>query len=171
MKFFAGAEVTWGKPKPLTSAVTSARDIVITADGHVFPHLTVKILRGCAPAYRYVSPNHAVVDHVSESGRVEIQLDAIPGFTLGAVRAVLGAPTSGGLNRGAINDEFGGPSHFLPTTKGSLVYEDLYQEMHVDSAALRDDVTFAVKLNPERTAVEAEHLSDTDSIERRPTLE
>jgi hypothetical protein len=96
------------------------------------------------PVYRYVSPGHNVVDHVSEMGHVEIEADGVPGFVLGTVRAVFGAPTSQGLDRGAFNDEFGGRPNGPPTTKGSVIYEDLQQELHVNSAALTDDVTFVL---------------------------
>jgi hypothetical protein len=83
-KFFAGTEVTWGNPRPLTTRTITAKDLEITADARVFPKFTIRILRSCTPLSKYVSPNHYVTYSDAENAHLRLQVDASPGFTVAA---------------------------------------------------------------------------------------
>jgi hypothetical protein len=164
MKFFAGAAVKWGGSRPLTGAKTSARDIVITSDTQVFPQLTIKMLRYCTPLYRHVSRDHNDVYSAAEGASLSLQVKAIPGFTVSAVRTVFGAETDIQIDYGVINDGVSGPMTSGITPTGQLIYNDEYAATHIETLVSTNEVTFVVTLDFDRTPT-PRRVHDTNYIE------
>jgi len=166
MKFFAGTAVNWGEPRPLRALPNIVRDVVITADAHAFPQMTVTVSHACLPKYKHVSAHRSVVYGLAYNARLELRVATVPGFTVARTRAVFGTKNSGGLVSDLINDEFGRPDHVAPPThKATLDYEDEDVAQRPDSATWRNAFTFVVGLQPGAAGPEASILNNSDRIE------
>jgi len=142
LKFFNGTRVTWSTPSPHMKNMTWRRFEVV-ADRRVLPGTTVDLLRSCDLRPAFTGASGLVPAHIATIAVVDIPVGDVPGFTVDVVRSVFGDNGSSFVDSGAGTD--GG--RYVPTSKGSLTYDDGVKERSAKSNVERSSVKFFVKLD------------------------
>jgi len=163
-KFFAGTAATTGERTTISPDGSAFRDIVITADGSVFPQITIELRRSCSVEVRFEAPKQLRPDHLNEALLIHLLVGFDTGFTLGAVRGVFGPASTQYVDYGA---DAGGRSG-EPKDKGALIYENREGQAGARPGIEGAEVTFNVRLDPPPTSDEQRRhqalLNDSDNL-------
>ena len=115
LKFFNATKVAWEQESNPGKAPDFGNGRV-TINTLVFPKMTVELIRGT-----HIDNGRAA----ALSGFMKIDVEAIPGITVGLVREVFGEESEDKLDFGIDTDAHG----HAPTTAGSLLYEKYDKEI------------------------------------------
>lgn len=147
IKFFSSTKVTWEKPDLLGNSSDKRTNTVrakVTVDSLIFPRMTVKLMHSYWKTSGFNTSNgeHVPAENYA-SGQIQLQVDAVPEFTLHKVRQVFGT-----------NAEYLDP-HYSPhgdvqktTDKGAFRYDTRGQSTgkhKTRGRSFQKETTFSIK--------------------------
>jgi hypothetical protein len=147
LKFFNGRQV---KRKAQSGYSTSdSFELSVVVDDVRFPQMTVTVRQGTATSAGYEGAAGHTPTHVRRIGELNVNVGAVPGFTVCMVRDVFGRDSRSEVEYGSATDGV----TYVPDKKGTAVYEYPGDPITVGQPPGTKEVKFEVKLDdPERVA-------------------